>query len=94
MVGDAHPRRGYSDQIVALRLAADIAALTRDHRQQPSATQWIEADSGREFYIPIEDRLEAGIVDERCDALQPAASRSFARRSGYAGVDPHVADTT
>jgi hypothetical protein len=68
-----HPRRGYSDQIAAARLAADIGGLTSTtQKQAPILNANIIQTSilGSDVYMPESDRQRLGIHDQRSSDIE------------------------
>jgi hypothetical protein len=68
-----HPRRGFSDQIAAARLAADIGGLTgTGQKQAPILNANIIQTSilGSDVYMPQIDRRRRGIHDQRSSDIE------------------------
>jgi hypothetical protein len=85
-----HPRRGFSDQIAAARLAADIGSLTpASQRQAPILntniiqTSILESD----VYMPQIDRRRLGIHDERSSDVEQRLLGSSAPEAPAVGAE-------
>jgi hypothetical protein len=70
-----HPKRGFTDQISAARLAAEIGGLIdrkAQGQQVPTVTAQIIQTSilGSDVYIPENDRRRLGIYDQRSSDIE------------------------